>query len=68
MSKWIKELDNGNEMLRCGNCDSRVILDHYRKAVGLRGFDYCPYCGVRMERPKDVAERIEQLRADCPWK
>ena len=62
MAKWFKESDCGTDMLRCGNCDSRVVLDHYRRAVGLKGYDYCPYCGERMDRPKDIAERIEWMR------
>ena len=61
MAKWIKEKDCGDEMLRCENCNARVRLDHYSKAVGLLGYDYCPYCGTKMERPKEVAEVIARL-------
>lgn len=69
MNKWHKELDGTSEMLRCDACDSRVILEYYSKAVGLMGYEYCPYCGAKMQRPKDVAKRIEQMDfSDCPWK
>ena len=65
MHKWIKESDNGTLMLRCSNCDCRVMLEHYERAVGLKGYDYCPYCGAKMERPKPVQDRIDSM--DLPW-
>lgn len=62
MAKWIKEMDCGAEMLRCGKCDARVILKHYRQAVGLKGYDHCPYCGEPMERPKKIQDLLDRLR------
>ena len=46
--KWIIEIDTGEEMLRCSECDNRVIKKWYRMAVGTDA-NKCPYCGVRME-------------------
>lgn len=45
---WIIEIDTGEEMLRCSECDNRVIKKWYRMAVGTDA-NKCPYCGARME-------------------
>ena len=68
MSKWIIDTDTGTEMLRCETCGSRIIAEHYRKAVGLRGYDYCPYCGAEKERPKEIQERIDFMTNQLKWK
>lgn len=68
MSKWIKDIDYGMVMLRCENCSGRVIFDHYSRAVGLKGYDYCPYCGTQMQRPKLIADQIKKIETDCSWK
>lgn len=67
MGKWIKEQDNGSDMLKCSSCEARVILEWYQRAVGLNGYDYCPYCGEKMDRPKEIQKRIDVFK-DCPWK
>lgn len=45
--KWIIEIDTGEEMLRCSECDNRVIKKWYRLAVGTDA-NKCPYCGAGM--------------------
>ena len=56
MSKWIVDTDTGTEMLRCESCGSRMVAEYYRKAVGLRGYDYCPYCGADMRESRERRE------------
>ena len=68
MSKWIIDTDTGTEMLRCESCGSRMIAEHYRKAVGLRGYDYCPYCGAEKERPKEIQKQIDDYSKALGWK
>lgn len=63
MARWISEYDNGTEMLRCSYCDARVIADHYKKAVGLNGYQHCPYCGTLMDIPKQVQDALDLLEA-----
>ena len=67
MSRRISETDNGTEMLRCNQCDARVIADHYSKAVGLKGYQFCPYCGAKMEVPKSIQKAIDRLNDFCSY-
>ena len=48
-SYWAIDIDNDMQMLRCESCGGRVIRKWYDRAVGNKGFQYCPYCGKRME-------------------
>ena len=48
-SYWAVDIDNDMQMLRCESCGGRVIRKWYDRAVGNKGFQYCPYCGKRME-------------------
>ena len=66
--KWISDIDCGCEMLRCENCDARVIADHYKRAVGLAGYSYCPYCGTKLDSPKWVKDTIGKFQIDCSLK
>lgn len=47
-SKWIIDIDNDMQMLRCEACDCRVIRKWYDRALGGRGYTHCPYCGKEM--------------------
>lgn len=47
-SKWIIDIDNGMQLLRCEKCGGRVIRRWYDLAVGDQGFQFCPYCGKHM--------------------
>ena len=47
-SKWIIDIDNEMQMLRCSSCGCRVIRKWYDLAVGDHGFRHCPYCGKSM--------------------
>ena len=45
--EWIPEKDTGETMLKCSECECRVIEKWYRMAVGTNA-DKCPYCGAYM--------------------
>ena len=45
-NKWIHEIDTGNEMLKCPECECRVSANAYSYAVGRLGYSFCPYCGT----------------------
>ena len=47
--RWINKIDTRSPMYECSLCKCRVSADEYTRAVGFRGFSYCPYCGVEME-------------------
>ena len=64
IGKWIETEDNGEPMLMCSDCEARIILQPYSRAVGLKGYDFCPYCGLKKYRPKDVQAAIERLEAE----
>lgn len=45
--KWIKEYWNGEHTRKCSACNITQTVTTYRGKVS---FNYCPYCGARMER------------------
>ena len=47
-SRWVIETDNDCQMLKCEVCGCRIIRRWYDRAVGDRGYEYCPYCGKKM--------------------
>lgn len=64
IGKWIETEDNGEPMLTCSDCEARIRLQPYSRAVGLLGYDYCPYCGKPKIRPNDIGAAIERLEAE----
>ena len=48
LGRWIHEVDNDHDMLRCPDCDGRVTAEFYLLAIGTYGIRYCPYCGKNM--------------------
>ena len=54
--RWIKEKDNGELMLRCPKCGSRVIWESYQLAIGTHGIRFCPYCGDDLRKNKGGKE------------
>ena len=50
--KWRITLDNDEEMYECSVCKCRMIKEPYDLAVGMRGYNYCPYCGAKMTEVK----------------
>lgn len=48
LGRWIREVDNSAYMLRCPDCDGRVVAENYLLAVGGYGTRHCPYCGSKM--------------------
>ena len=66
MSLWEREVDNGEDMLKCPFCGGRVILRWYALAIGYNGHRFCPYCGTNLDDEADVtAERPKQIPNDC---
>ena len=51
---WKRAIDNDMDMLECPHCECRVKAIHYITAVGTRGFNFCPYCGVDL-RPDQIS-------------
>lgn len=47
--KWRITLDNDEKMYECSVCKCRMIKEPYDLAVGMHGYNYCPYCGAKME-------------------
>jgi len=47
-TRWQITIDNGFKMYTCPECECRMIKNNYDYAVGLKGFNYCPYCGADM--------------------
>ena len=45
--EWVHEVDTGTAMLKCPECECRVIEKWYRLAVGTKA-NKCPYCGAKM--------------------
>lgn len=52
-AKWIIGTDTGFDMYECSSCECRMIKKWYDLAVGRKGYQYCPYCGSRMEKDKE---------------
>lgn len=45
--KWVKEYWNGEHTRKCSVCNITQTVTTYEGKVN---FNYCPYCGAKMER------------------
>lgn len=52
-TRWKITIDNGFKMYTCPECECRMTKNHYDFAVGLKGFNYCPYCGSDMRKEEE---------------
>lgn len=48
INRWRVVKDTDTRMYECPDCGCRMIADPYDKAVGSRGYNFCPYCGKNM--------------------
>lgn len=63
-NKWIKRIDEDNDMLECPKCGCRVGAKAYSYAVGNNGYSFCPYCGadLRKQYQRTLAEFMEDTQ------
>ena len=55
LGKWNIRKDNSLKMYECSGCKCRMYKDYYDRAVGLKGFRFCPYCG---EEKQVIREKV----------
>lgn len=48
--KWVKEYWNGEHTRKCSACNITQTVTTY---MGKVNFNYCPYCGAKMENDDD---------------
>lgn len=54
---WIAEVDNSCRMWKCPECGGRIVGQplHWHQ---FNAYNYCPYCGERLEtRQKDLIKQ-----------
>lgn len=55
-SEWEYDEDTGSVMCRCPECGGRLTISHY---AYVNPYNFCPYCGEKLEEGKLTAKRIE---------
>lgn len=53
-TRWKITIDNDEDMYTCPKCESRMVAESYDRAVGLEGYNFCPYCGTDMRKPTQM--------------
>lgn len=54
--KWIITIDNDELMYTCPKCECRMTKRFYDIAIGMRGLNFCPYCGEDMREDQITME------------
>ena len=62
LGKWRISIDNDVEMLECPNCECRVFMEDYFKAIGQHGIRFCPYCGTNLQEFSNQMELLDYVR------
>lgn len=58
-SRYCVIYEDGSLSLECPDCFSRITSLHkFVNCVGLRGFDFCPYCGSDLRPGSDSGQFI----------
>ena len=47
LKSWDIEVDTGEAMMKCPDCEGRMFMKPYLLAVGTNATSYCPYCGAK---------------------
>ena len=64
--EWLYDEDNGNVMCRCPECGGRLLIGLYQYS---NPYNFCPYCGTRLEEGKLTAKRKQVYRLEQEeWK
>lgn len=61
VARWKTEIDLDMKMLACSACGGRAFAEDYARALGTKGFSYCPYCGAKMENADAVSRKYKEV-------